>query len=656
MSCWFRKPGTITYGTGCWPIVATLDVRLRKLTHRKRPNSMAEPSLSKKSGGGCLGRGCLGSVLVVVAIIVGIAVITTNDSSPTTTVATDTTTTAVPTTAGVTDGTVLASWESDWSGFTMTELLVYRQGVMSVVAISPEGEETVLFEVEERPAENPGERRFDLQPWDIRSEYLVLSEDGTVRYFSWEGRQFEYARVTFMAADAMTRGLDPETMMACVPVDLSPKSLEVIRLYEQLQEFKDDPEFAQMGFAIGGPYNEWLTTIEALDDDALEVLEELGFFSGEVMMLGMEYVTDSQEGIDYFERLIQTGISVALCDETQNGDPITASATTSTTVPAPPPNPGDAVSCADFDTWEDAQAWYDTYAPHYGDIALIDTNDNGVACEKLLPEDVTVEQAAASLTTSTTSSTTATDTGTTGVDALFDLLAGLSTAVEDPAGYDRADYEHDRRYLCDTPGVDPYTGLAFEPETCDVDHIVAAKEAHESGGYAWDRPTRQAFGNDALNLVASRDCVNRSKGSSDPAEWSRVQSGTCAGTTITTAGRCFWVASTITVKHRYDLSVDTAERAALRAGLDDCPDNINIESPPRATTGTTQPTTTTTASAATASQTNDCHPAYDPCLPNQPGDALNCGDLTAAQRPVRVKEIGVDPYQLDRDQDGKACE
>ena len=208
-----------------------------------------------------------------------------------------------------------------------------------------------------------------------------------------------------------------------------------------------------------------------------------------------------------------------------------------------------------------------------------------MACEKLLPEDVTVEQAAASLTTATTGSTAATDTETTGVDALFALLAGLSTAVENPAGYDRADYEHDRRYLCDTPGADPYTGLPFEPATCDVDHIVAAAEAHESGGHAWDRSTRQALGNDALNLVASRDCVNRSKGSSDPAEWSGVQSGTCGGTTITTAGRCFWVAHTITVKHRYDLSVDTAERAALQADLADCPDNLDIETPPRATVG-----------------------------------------------------------------------
>ena len=72
---------------------------------------------------------------------------------------------------------------------------------------------------------------------------------------------------------------------------------------------------------------------------------------------------------------------------------------------APPANPGDSVGCADFDTWKDAQNWYDTYAPHYGDVALIDTNNNGVACEKLLPEGVTVAEVAATVTTATPSTT-----------------------------------------------------------------------------------------------------------------------------------------------------------------------------------------------------------------------------------------------------------
>ena len=323
-----------------------------------------------------------------------------------------------------------------------------------------------------------------------------------------------------------------------------------------------------MGFAIGGPYNQWLTTFDTLEEDFNESIEQLGFVAGDVMMLGMDYVVENQEGIVYFERLIEAGIALATCEET--GTPrLEVTSTTTTTVAVVPPNPGDAVNCADFDTWEQAQTWYDTNAPHYGDIALIDTNTNGVACEKLLPEGMTVEQAAATLTTRTSSPTTTVTEleETTGTDTLEGLLAELTTAVENPTGYDRADYEHNRRYLCDTPGADPYTGLTFEPSTCDVDHIVAAKEAHESGGHAWDGSTRRTFGNDPLNLVASRDCVNRSKGSKDPAEWSRVQSGTCAGTTITAAGRCLWAALTITVKHRYDLSVDTAERAALRLNL-----------------------------------------------------------------------------------------
>ena len=242
-------------------------------------------------------------------------------------------------------------------------------------------------------------------------------------------------------------------------------------------------------------------------------------------------------------------------------------------------------------------------------------------------------------------------TETTGRDVLVGLLAALGTAAENSAGYDRSDYDHSSGELCDTSGTDPYTGLTFTAATCDVDHIVAAKEAHESGGHRWDSATRGRFGDDRLNLVASRDCVNRSKGSSDLAEWSGVQSGACAGARLTTAGRCFWAARTVAVKYRYNLTVDTAERAALGTALNQCPADIDAAAPSRATV-TTAPTPDTPSSTTTAS---DCHPAYDPCLPNLPGDALNCSDLTAAQKPVRVKQIGIDPYRLDRDRNGWGC-
>jgi hypothetical protein len=58
----------------------------------------------------------------------------------------------------------------------------------------------------------------------------------------------------------------------------------------------------------------------------------------------------------------------------------TTMGTTTTTIPA---NPGDTKNCSDFATQAEAQAWHDKYFPHYGDIANLDGDANGVACESL---------------------------------------------------------------------------------------------------------------------------------------------------------------------------------------------------------------------------------------------------------------------------------
>jgi hypothetical protein len=63
----------------------------------------------------------------------------------------------------------------------------------------------------------------------------------------------------------------------------------------------------------------------------------------------------------------------------------------------------------------------------------------------------------------------------------------------------------------------------------------------------------------------------------------------------------------------------------------------------RRETGGAAPTTLAPAPNATASQ--DCHPAYGRCLPNLPGDALNCDDIGNQQ--LEVFDKGVDPYNLD---------
>lgn len=52
---------------------------------------------------------------------------------------------------------------------------------------------------------------------------------------------------------------------------------------------------------------------------------------------------------------------------------------------------------------------------------------------------------------------------------------------------------------------------------------------------------------------------------------------------------------------------------------------------------------------------SDCHPAYEPCIPNCPGDALNCDQIDDSLKPVIVKEVGIDPYWLDADRNGIGC-
>ena len=51
-------------------------------------------------------------------------------------------------------------------------------------------------------------------------------------------------------------------------------------------------------------------------------------------------------------------------------------------VSASPINPGDAVNCSNFSTWREAQDWYERYLA-YGDIAGLDRDNDGIACETL---------------------------------------------------------------------------------------------------------------------------------------------------------------------------------------------------------------------------------------------------------------------------------
>jgi hypothetical protein len=116
--------------------------------------------------------------------------------------------------------------------------------------------------------------------------------------------------------------------------------------------------------------------------------------------------------------------------------------------------------------------------------------------------------------------------------------------------------------------ADPYTAtsLAFvrgasTSEALQVDHVVALSDAWQKGAQGWDEPTRTAFANDPLNLLAVDGPTNQAKGDGDAATWLPPNS----------AYRCDYVARQVSVKAKYRAWVTAAERTAIAGVLATCP-------------------------------------------------------------------------------------
>ena len=279
--------------------------------------------------------------------------------------------------------------------------------------------------------------------------------------------------------------------------------------------------------------------------------------------------------------------------------------------------------------------------------------------------------AASDTGTSTGTEDDSADESASQVDQIISLLDDLTVEAEHDGGYDRDLFKHwidangdgcdaRREVLIAEAVVAPSVGSGcslsagewlsrYDGETAgdngsafDVDHMVPLAEAWESGAHGWSADRREDYANDlgyADSLIAVSASSNRSKGARDPAEWLPPTAGV----------HCWYAAAWVQVKTRWDLTVDQAEADKLSSVLSGCDDD-DLGNLPEAETVAED-----TEAEAESEPVNDCHPAYEPCLPNLAGDALNCGDLTAEQKPVRVKEIGVDPYRLDRDGDGHGC-
>lgn len=108
----------------------------------------------------------------------------------------------------------------------------------------------------------------------------------------------------------------------------------------------------------------------------------------------------------------------------------------------------------------------------------------------------------------------------------------------------------------------------------DVDHLVPLAEAWRSGASAWPAASREVFANDlslSYALVAVSANSNRSKGDGDPARWLPIYSPSI----------CKYVGSWVSIKYRWDLSIDPEEQGAISSRLASCGSRADLAVPLR---------------------------------------------------------------------------
>jgi hypothetical protein len=175
------------------------------------------------------------------------------------------------------------------------------------------------------------------------------------------------------------------------------------------------------------------------------------------------------------------------------------------------------------------------------------------------------------------------------------LLSQLATLAEVGTGYSRTLFTHwidadgdgcNTRYevliaesltvpvvvapctISNTTWFSAYDGITeYLPADVDIDHVVALKEAWDSGAWNWTAERRRAFANDLddqRSLIAVTDNVNAAKGDMDPAQWMPPRAD----------AHCQYLFDWVAVKVRWALAVDLAERTAISTRLVACPATV----------------------------------------------------------------------------------
>ena len=254
------------------------------------------------------------------------------------------------------------------------------------------------------------------------------------------------------------------------------------------------------------------------------------------------------------------------------------------------------------------------------------------------------------------------------------ILASITVTNEQETGYSRDLFPHWRSIGngCDTrdsvliaesltPAQVSYPGCAVIegdwystydnltetfPSDIDIDHTVALKEAWDSGAWSWTPQQRTDFANDLTDdrsLIAVTDNSNQSKGANDPSNWLPPHQPAV----------CRYLADWISVKARWNLSMDQSEHGRIRNVINDSCAGLAV-APISAPPGGTPADADTGGGATTTTSTTpngNCDPSYpDVCIPPPPPD-LNCVDITF--RNFRV--LQPDPHRFDGNNDGIGC-
>ena len=108
---------------------------------------------------------------------------------------------------------------------------------------------------------------------------------------------------------------------------------------------------------------------------------------------------------------------------------------------------------------------------------------------------------------------------------------------------------------------DPYTDQTFSnPQDLDIDHVVPLANAWRSGASSWNDEQREHYANDPDVLLSVEDNANQEKGDKGPEAWKPPNEGEW----------CDYAERWISIKAKYDLSVNEQEKEALDQMLNTC--------------------------------------------------------------------------------------